>query len=145
MHRTTRMRTGTSNTVVPLRTKPARHSIARSVIANNERQCCLFTKPLAHSQNPRSCSSSCKQNTHDTRETRKRIATAMTVFLMITMRLMMIFWNIVITQAKKDSSYFPAGKSNPNINDKMYWHDSVDVLRDLEKFDKLYVRYHNCA
>lgn len=70
----------------------------------------------------------------------------MAVLPMIAMVfIMMIFWDVLITHAKKDSSYFPAGKSNPNVRDEMYWHDSADILQDLEKFDKLYVRYHNCA
>ena len=48
-------------------------------------------------------------------------------------------------QNSKDSTYYPPGKSNPNVYDKMYWHDSLDVLNDLDKFDKLYVVFHNCA
>ena len=47
--------------------------------------------------------------------------------------------------AAKDSTYYPAGLSNPNVLDRMYWHEAADVLTDLGKFDKLYVQYHGCA
>lgn len=47
--------------------------------------------------------------------------------------------------AEKDSSYYPADVSNPNVEDRMYWKDSQNVLEDLDQFSKLYVKYHTCA
>eukprot|EP00523_Entomoneis_sp_CCMP467_P008395 CAMPEP_0168732362 /NCGR_PEP_ID=MMETSP0724-20121128/7733_1 /TAXON_ID=265536 /ORGANISM="Amphiprora sp., Strain CCMP467" /LENGTH=810 /DNA_ID=CAMNT_0008779381 /DNA_START=161 /DNA_END=2593 /DNA_ORIENTATION=+ len=47
--------------------------------------------------------------------------------------------------ANKDNTYYPPGKSNPNVNDRMYWQDSLDVLQDLSQFYKLYVKFENCA
>lgn len=47
--------------------------------------------------------------------------------------------------ADKDSEYYADGKSNPNEKKSHYWRDSINVLQDLDQFDALYVRYHNCA
>uniref|UniRef100_A0A6U2XC16 Uncharacterized protein n=1 Tax=Entomoneis paludosa TaxID=265537 RepID=A0A6U2XC16_9STRA len=49
------------------------------------------------------------------------------------------------TLAAKDNTYYPPGKSNPNVKDTMYWHDSLDVIQDLSQFYKLYVKFENCA
>lgn len=46
--------------------------------------------------------------------------------------------------ADKDSNIYPWG-SNPNINKKMYWKDSANVLQDLDKFSALYIKVHNCV
>jgi hypothetical protein len=45
----------------------------------------------------------------------------------------------------KDTNYYRPGVSNPNVNEKMYWRDSFNVLEDLSKFDRLYVKFHSCA
>ena len=45
----------------------------------------------------------------------------------------------------KDDSYYMAGKSNPNIKQKMYWKDAENVLQDLSKFKALYVQFSGCA
>jgi hypothetical protein len=47
--------------------------------------------------------------------------------------------------SEKDSSYYPDGIANTNVNQKMYWRDASNVLQDLDKFDALYVSFHNCA
>jgi hypothetical protein len=50
-----------------------------------------------------------------------------------------------VVVAYKDTSYYPAGTSNPNVDTKMYWRDAINVLEDLDQFSKLYVKYHTCA
>lgn len=45
----------------------------------------------------------------------------------------------------KDTNYYRPGVANPNVNEKMYWRDSSNVLEDLSKFDRLYVKFHSCA
>lgn len=45
----------------------------------------------------------------------------------------------------KDDSYYPLGYSNPNVNSKMYWKDSINVLQDIDQFEKLYVQFHQCV
>ena len=47
--------------------------------------------------------------------------------------------------ADKDSGYYGDGKSNPNENNSHYWKEAKNVLQDLDQFDALYVKYHNCA
>jgi hypothetical protein len=50
-----------------------------------------------------------------------------------------------IALASKDSTVYPKGFTNPNVDNAMYWADSKNVLEDLSQFDKLYVQYHGCA
>lgn len=58
----------------------------------------------------------------------------------------LLLWALTVrVEAEKDSTYWPPGKTNPNVKKKMYWHDSFNVLQDIDQFDKLYVVYHNCA
>jgi hypothetical protein len=47
--------------------------------------------------------------------------------------------------SEKDTNYYRPGVSNPNVNEKMYWRDSFNVLEDLSKFSHLYVKFHSCA
>lgn len=47
--------------------------------------------------------------------------------------------------ANKDDTYYNNGVTNPNVEEKMYWHEGRNVLEDLSQFDKLYVTYHSCA
>lgn len=49
------------------------------------------------------------------------------------------------TTASKDDSYYPAGVSNPNVNNEMYWKEPHNVLQDLDQFEKLYIEFHSCA
>ena len=60
---------------------------------------------------------------------------------------LVFLWLLVLSvvRAEKDSTYWPPGKYNPNVNNKMYWKDAVNVLQDLDQFSKLYVVFHNCA
>jgi hypothetical protein len=50
-----------------------------------------------------------------------------------------------VVLASKDSTIYPNGFTNPNVNKPMYWQDSQNVLQDLSQFDKLYVQYHGCT
>lgn len=52
---------------------------------------------------------------------------------------------MVIATAEKDSAYYPDGMENPNVKNKMYWADSMNVLEDISKFDALYITHHGCA
>lgn len=47
--------------------------------------------------------------------------------------------------ASKDDSYYMAGSGNPNVDLKMFWKDSANVLQDLDQFSSLYVQFHHCA
>jgi hypothetical protein len=47
--------------------------------------------------------------------------------------------------AEKDGNYYPSGMKNPNVNEKMYWRNSYDVIDDIASFDALYVKFHSCA
>jgi hypothetical protein len=50
-----------------------------------------------------------------------------------------------VTNAEKDGNYYPSGMKNPNVNEKMYWRNSYDVIDDIASFDALYVKFHSCA
>jgi hypothetical protein len=50
-----------------------------------------------------------------------------------------------VVVSEKDNNYYPVGYSNPNVENEMYWRDSINVLQDLSKFSKLYVQFHSCA
>jgi hypothetical protein len=50
-----------------------------------------------------------------------------------------------VVQAAKDDSYYPGGISNPNVKQKMYWHDAHNVLQDLSLFQELRIQFHSCA
>jgi hypothetical protein len=50
-----------------------------------------------------------------------------------------------VTNADKDGNYYPSGMKNPNVNEKMYWRNSYDVIEDIASFDALYVKFHSCA
>jgi hypothetical protein len=47
--------------------------------------------------------------------------------------------------AEKDSRYYPPGRSNPNVNDRYYWKNSLNVMQDLDQFESLYVEYSGCV
>jgi hypothetical protein len=47
--------------------------------------------------------------------------------------------------AAKDDSYYRNGVTNPNVEERMYWHEPYNVLQDLSKFKKLYVKMHACV
>lgn len=47
--------------------------------------------------------------------------------------------------AVKDDSYYRNGVTNPNVDERMYWHAPYNVLEDLTKFKKLYVKHHACV
>ena len=51
----------------------------------------------------------------------------------------------IVVSAEKDSAFYPDGMENPNVNNKMYWADSMNVLEDISKFDSLYITHHGCA
>jgi hypothetical protein len=51
----------------------------------------------------------------------------------------------VTVTAEKDGNYYPSGMKNPNVNEKMYWRNSYDVIDDIASFDALYVKFHSCA
>jgi hypothetical protein len=47
--------------------------------------------------------------------------------------------------AAKDDSYYSDGVTNPNVEERMYWHAPYNVLQDLSQFKKLYVKHHACV
>ena len=57
---------------------------------------------------------------------------------------LLVSFLFAICAAEKDSNAYPWG-SNPNINKKMYWKDSPNVLEDLTKFSALYIKVHGCV
>ena len=50
-----------------------------------------------------------------------------------------------VVKAEKDSAIYPDGMENPNVNNRMYWADSVSILEDISQFDALYITHHGCA
>ena len=50
-----------------------------------------------------------------------------------------------LAYAERDSAFYPDGMENPNVNSKMYWADSNNVLDDLSQFDALYITHHGCV
>jgi hypothetical protein len=64
--------------------------------------------------------------------------------LMFRFTLLMAFL-VVEGLSGKDTNYYRLGASNPNVNEKMYWRDSFNVLEDLSEFSHLYVKFHSCA
>ena len=51
----------------------------------------------------------------------------------------------VVVNAEKDTEYYRPGVSNPNVKYDMYWKEAKNVIQDLSKFSKLYIKFHNCA
>jgi hypothetical protein len=68
----------------------------------------------------------------------------MTKTLLTAVALVVAFTTRVVV-SEKDNNYYPPGYSNPNVDQEMYWRDSINVLQDLSLFSKLYVKYHSCA
>lgn len=56
----------------------------------------------------------------------------------------LVLW-AVVGRANKDSSFYPEGMENPNVKDKMYWANAINVLEDISQFDALYITHHGCA
>ena len=56
----------------------------------------------------------------------------------------LLLWT-ALAQANKDSAFYPDGMENPNVNNKMYWADAINVLEDIGQFDALYITHHGCA
>ena len=52
---------------------------------------------------------------------------------------------VAMIAAEKDSAVYPDGMENPNVNNKMYWADAMNVLEDISQFDALYITHHGCA
>ena len=52
---------------------------------------------------------------------------------------------LAMASAAKDSDYYPPGMTNPNVQQKMYWKDAVNVLQDLDQFESLHILYHGCV
>lgn len=50
-----------------------------------------------------------------------------------------------LASAGSDSTYYLNGMTSPNADQKMFWAEGTDVLKDLSQFQSLYVTYHNCA
>ena len=50
-----------------------------------------------------------------------------------------------LVAADKDTHYFTNGKSNPNERYSHYYREGLNVVQDLADFDKLYVKFQNCA
>jgi hypothetical protein len=67
---------------------------------------------------------------------RKTLLTAVALVVAFTAR---------VVVSEKDNNYYPPGYSNPNVDNEMYWRDSINVLQDLSSFSKLYVKFHSCA
>jgi hypothetical protein len=45
----------------------------------------------------------------------------------------------------RDSNYYAAHRTNPNVRNSHYYADSSNVLQSLSQFDKLYVTYSGCV
>ena len=45
----------------------------------------------------------------------------------------------------KDTTYYPNGMTNPNVDEKMYWENAQGIVADINQFDTLYVTHHGCA
>ena len=52
--------------------------------------------------------------------------------------------HLVLAGQDDNSNNYPFGH-NPNENRRMYFPDGVSVLRNLDKFSSLHIRFHNCA
>jgi hypothetical protein len=50
-----------------------------------------------------------------------------------------------VVYSDKDTSFYYDGFTNPNIENEMYWKDSVNVLQDLSQFSALYIKHHGCV
>jgi hypothetical protein len=61
------------------------------------------------------------------------------------MRFILVVSALVAVAAEKDSAYYPDGMENPNLDDKMYWADAMNVLEDISEFDALYITHHGCV
>lgn len=56
----------------------------------------------------------------------------------------MVSTTTVQASIEKDMNVYPFG-SNPNNGRRMYFPDGASVLRNLDKFSSLHIRFHNCA
>jgi hypothetical protein len=65
--------------------------------------------------------------------------------MLLLLLLAAVTTNNVVVTAAKDGNYYPSGMKNPNVNEKMYWRNSYDVIDDIASFDALYVKFHSCA
>jgi hypothetical protein len=50
-----------------------------------------------------------------------------------------------VVYSDKDTNFYNAGFTNPNIENEMYWKDSINVLQDLSQFSALYIKHHGCV
>jgi hypothetical protein len=50
-----------------------------------------------------------------------------------------------VVYSDKDTNFYHDGFTNPNIENEMYWKDSVNVLQDLSQFSALYIKHHGCV
>ena len=72
--------------------------------------------------------------------------TKASLFLVMTMLLLVLgLWPQAVQAGRDDNSNnYPFGH-NPNEKRRMYFPDGYSVLRNLDKFSSLHVRFHNCA
>ena len=55
-----------------------------------------------------------------------------------------VYLTLIKIDAEQDENFY-GSFSNPNLNNEHYWSNSKNILEDLSKFDKLYVKFENCA
>jgi len=49
------------------------------------------------------------------------------------------------SSSTRDDTYYPAGVSNPLVQQDLYYKDASNVLQDLESFESLYIAYPSCV
>ena len=65
--------------------------------------------------------------------------------MVATMKILYASLLLSAARASKDTTYYPEGMTNKNVNEKMYWRDANNVVEDLDEFDALYVSFHSCT
>ena len=82
-------------------------------------------------------------NTNTVGMTAKEIGSGSTT-TMSFLFILLLLPHVCLSNKDSNSGLYPFGQ-NPNENRRMYFPDAVSVLRNLDKFSSLHVRFHNCA
>lgn len=64
--------------------------------------------------------------------------------MLLSLLLALTLPQLGLSGVDSNSEFYPFGQ-NPNAKRRMYFPDAVSVLRNLDKFGSLHVRFHNCA
>lgn len=70
-------------------------------------------------------------------------------FLLSTLLLLLFSGGVLADEQtnvySRDSAYYNGQQLSPvETNFPLYYRDSIDLLQDLSKFEKLYIQYHSC-